>query len=88
MFIARIFISPKPTVNDPEGLTIDGALRQLGFDTVANVRAGKYMELRLDESKEANAAAKVREMCDKLLANPVIEDYRFELEQVDDTTGR
>jgi phosphoribosylformylglycinamidine synthase len=88
MFLARIFISPKPTVNDPEGLTIQGALRQLGFDTIASVRAGKYMEVRLDEGNEAAAAEKVREMCDKLLANPVIEDYRFELERVDDNPGR
>ena len=88
MFLARIFVSPKPTVNDPEGLTIQGALGQLGFDTVVGVRAGKYMELRLDESDKAAANEKVREMCNKLLANPVIEDYRFELERVDDTTGR
>lgn len=82
MFLARVFITLKPTVNDPQGLTILGGLRTLGFDSVRSVRAGKYMELRLDDATEAEAARKVREMCDKLLANPVIETYRFELEQV------
>ena len=82
MFLARVFISLKPTVSDPQGQTIQGGLRQLGFDTVQSVRAGKYMEVRLDEESEGEAAQKIREMCDKLFANPVIEDYRFELEQV------
>ena len=84
MYLVRVFISLKPTVNDPQGLTIHGALRQLGFDTVRSVRAGKYMEVGLDEADEGDAAQRVREMCDKLLANPVIEDYRFELEEVTD----
>ena len=85
MFLARVFISLKPTVNDPQGLTILGGLRQLGFDTVASVRAGKYMEIRLKEDGEAEAARRVEEMCDRLLANPVIEDYRFELEELAST---
>lgn len=82
MYLARVFIQLKPTVNDPQGQTIQGGLRQLGFDSVKSVRAGKYMEIRIDEPGEDDASRKVREMCDKLLANPVIEDYRFELEQV------
>jgi phosphoribosylformylglycinamidine synthase PurS subunit len=82
MYLARVFIQLKPTVNDPQGQTIQGGLRQLGFDSVKSVRAGKYMEIRIDEQGEDDASRKVQEMCDKLLANPVIEDYRFELEQV------
>ena len=82
MFLARVFISLKSTINDPQGQTILGGVHQLGFDTVRSVRAGKYMEVRLDEESEETAAQKVREICDKLLANPVIEDYRFELEQL------
>ena len=84
MFLARVFISFKPTVNDPEGQTIQGALRQLGFDSVLSVRAGKYMEVLLDEKDEAQATNKVDEMCDRLLANPVIEQYRYELERVEE----
>ena len=83
MFLARVFITLKPTVNDPQGQTIQGGLRELGFDSVESVRAGKYMEVRLDEESEAGASRKVEAMCDKLLANPVIEEYRFELERVE-----
>jgi phosphoribosylformylglycinamidine synthase PurS subunit len=84
MFLARVFIRLKPTVNDPQGQTIQGSLRQLGFETVRSVRAGKYMEISLEEESEEDAARKVGDMCDRLLANPVIEDYRFELEEVGD----
>lgn len=55
-------------------------MHQLGFDNVDSVRAGKYMEIRLEESTETVASEKVHEMCEKLLANPIIETYRFELE--------
>ena len=80
MFLARVYVTLKSTVNDPQGLTIRGGLRQLGFDSVASVRAGKFMEIFLEESDEAQARVRVAEMCDKLLANPIIEEYSFELE--------
>ena len=84
MYLARVFITLKPTVNDSQGQTIHGGLRELGFETVRSVRAGKYMEVRLAEDSERSAARAVEAMCDKLLANPVIEDYRYELEWVDE----
>lgn len=80
MFLARVYISLKPSVNDPQGLTIRSGLRQLGFDSVQDVRAGKYMEIRVDESVESEAQERISEMCRQLLANPIIEDYRFDLE--------
>jgi phosphoribosylformylglycinamidine synthase len=82
MFLAKIHIRLKPTVNDPQGLTIRGGLHQLGFGSVTSVRAGKFMEVILKESDEELARANVAEMCDKLLANPIIEEYTFKLEQV------
>ena len=82
MYLAKVYIRLKPTVSDPQGQTIQGGLRQLGFDTVDGVRAGKYMEIHLKESNEDSASQKIEEMCDKLLANPVIEEYSFELEEV------
>ena len=82
MYLARIYITLKPGVNDPQGLTIRGGLHQLGFDTVQEVRAGKYMEIRLDDADRERANARVTEMCDRLLANPVIEQFRFELDEV------
>lgn len=83
MFLARVFISFKPSVNDPEGDTIRGALHDLGFGSVESVRTGKYMELFLRESDENRAVTRIEEICNRLLANPVIEQYRFELELVD-----
>ena len=81
MFLARVYVTLKPTVNDPQGLTIRGALHSLGFADVESVRAGKYMELRLSATSRKKAQAQIKEMCRKLLANPVIEDFRFELEE-------
>jgi phosphoribosylformylglycinamidine synthase len=80
MFLARVYVTLKPTVNDPEGLTIRGALHSLGFAAVESVRSGKYMEIRIDASDAAAAEAQLSEMCRKLFANPVIEDFRFDLE--------
>lgn len=82
MFLARVYVTLKPTVNDPPGLTIRGALHSLGFTSVESVRSGKYMEIRLDAPSREDAEAQVTEMCRKLLANPVIEDFRFEVEQL------
>ena len=82
MYLAKVYISLKPTVNDPQGLTIRGGLHSLGFDSVETVRAGKYIEIRVNESSIQTAQEKINEMCRKLLANPVIETYRFELEEV------
>jgi phosphoribosylformylglycinamidine synthase len=81
MYLARVYVTLKPTVNDPQGLTIQGGLKSLGFTAVDSVRAGKYMEIRLNAANKAEAEASVTEMCKKLLANPVIEDFRFEVSE-------
>ena len=83
MYLAKVYITLKPTVNDPQGLTIKGALHNLGFTSVEDVRAGKYIEIRIEENDMTKADEQVNEMCRKLLANPVIENYRFELEGVE-----
>ena len=83
MFLAKIYITLKAGVNDPQGLTIRGGLHQLGFDMVADVRAGKYMEVMLDQQDRQEASERVAEMCDQLLANPIIEEFRFELEPIE-----
>ncbi len=81
MYLARVYVTLKTTVNDPQGLTIRGALHSLGFADVESVRAGKYLEVRIDAGDRKMAEKQLTEMCRKLLANPVIEDYRFELEE-------
>lgn len=80
-YLARVYVSLKPTVNDPQGLTIADGLRSLGFSEVEGVRAGKYIEIRLDAADAETAKQRVDSMCDRLLANPIIESYRFEVEE-------
>ena len=82
MYLAKIYVTLKPTVNDPQGLTVKGGLHTLGFNDVQSVRISKYVEVRVNESDGSVAEEQVREMCRQLLANPIIEDFRFELEQV------
>ena len=82
MFLARVYVTLKPTVNDPQGKTILGGLKTLGFDLATDVRAGKYLEIRLDSRDRSQVERQVEEMCDKLLANPVIESYRYEVEEL------
>jgi phosphoribosylformylglycinamidine synthase len=77
--LAKVHVTLKPGVNDPQGLAITGGLHSLGFEDVREVRAGRYLELRLDAADRQHAAQQVEEMCQRLLANPVIETYRFEL---------
>lgn len=80
-FLARVYVALKPTVNDPEGLTIANALGSLGFGGVEGVRSGKYFQVRLRAADAKAAAEQVDQMCSRLLANPVIETYEFELEK-------
>ena len=81
MFLAKIKVTLKPTVNDPQGQTVLGALKTLGFSTARKVRVGKYIEVYLDESDRKKAEEQVKAMGDKLLANPVIESFSFDLEE-------
>ena len=76
---ARIFVTLKNGVLDPQGKAIGHALNGLGFASVGDVRQGKLIELQLTETDEAKARADLKEMCEKLLANTVIEKYEIEL---------
>ena len=84
MFIAHVYVTLHPTVNDPQGLAIKGALHSLGFDAVESVRAGKYLQLRLSTDVRQEAEESTEEMCRQLLANPVIEGFQFDLKEVAD----
>lgn len=80
MVKARVYVTLKPGVLDPQGKAIRHALGALGFDGVESVRQGKVIELALAASDRAAAQAEVEAMCQKLLANTVIEDYAIELD--------
>jgi phosphoribosylformylglycinamidine synthase len=76
---ARVFVSLKPSVFDPQGHTIVEALHSLGYGTVADVRQGKYFEVDLNVPNRAEAERLAAEVADRVLANPVIESFRIEL---------
>jgi phosphoribosylformylglycinamidine synthase len=79
---ASVYVTLKPSVQDPQGSTVQRALNQMGYQAVQGVRMGKFTELELDGAlSEADAKKQVNEICDKLLANPNIESYRFNLEK-------
>jgi phosphoribosylformylglycinamidine synthase len=78
--IARVVVVPKPVVNDPQGVTVRQALLALGFPEVADVRVGRYLEVTLGDIAAEQARQRVEEMCRRLLANQVIEDFRFDLD--------
>jgi phosphoribosylformylglycinamidine synthase len=77
---ARVFVTLKPSVFDPQGRTIAEALHSMGYAGVGDVRQGKYFELEVEASSRDAARALVADVADKLLANPVIESYRVEVE--------
>ena len=76
----KIFVSLKNGVLDPQGKAIERSLHTLGYTEVGDVRVGKYLEVEVNAASRTEAEGRVREMCEKLLANTVIEDYRFEIE--------
>ena len=85
--IAHVIVVPKPVVNDPQGTTVRQGLRALGFSEVTDVRVGKYIKVTLDAASADEAHDRVEEMCRKLLANRVIEDFRFDLLPPDGEPG-
>ncbi|MCL6605251.1 MAG: phosphoribosylformylglycinamidine synthase subunit PurS [Paenibacillus sp.] len=80
MLKATVYVTIKKSVLDPQGVAVQGALQSVGFQEVESLRIGKYMEMTLDTDDRAVAEGRLKEMCEKLLANTVIEDYRYELE--------
>ncbi|GFE71967.1 phosphoribosylformylglycinamidine synthase subunit PurS [Chroococcus sp. FPU101] len=83
----QIYVTLRPSVLDPAGTAIASGLKQLGYKGVEQVRIGKYIELTLTASNELDAKQQLEQMCDQLLANPVIENYRFELAPLSLLTG-
>jgi phosphoribosylformylglycinamidine synthase subunit PurS len=76
---AQIYVTLRPSVLDPAGTAVLSGLKHMGYDNVSSVRIGKYVELTLEAEDEDAAKAQLDRVCDELLANPVIENYRFEL---------
>jgi phosphoribosylformylglycinamidine synthase PurS subunit len=81
MYKVKVFVTLRESVLDPQGNAVKGSLHSLSFNQVQDVRIGKYMELTIEKGDQ-NIDEMVKEMCEKLLANVVIEDYRYEVEEV------
>jgi phosphoribosylformylglycinamidine synthase len=75
----KVLVTLKPSLLDAQGRVVQDALHTMGYDEVGQVRIGKYLELELNEGADGDIGARVKEMCDRLLANPVIEDYKYEV---------
>lgn len=86
-FLAKIFVTLRPSVLDPAGVAVQSGLKQLGCENVEQVRIGKYIELTLTAHDEQVARKDLDRMCDQMLANPVIENYRFDVIEVESQTG-
>lgn len=80
---SRIYVTLRPSVLDPAGTAVESGLHQLGYEGVEKVRIGKYIELILQASDQENAKQQLDQMCDQLLANPVIENYCFEVTPIE-----
>ena len=78
--LAKIYITLKKDVLDPQGSVIANSLKSLGYNNIEDVRQGKYIEIKLDSENEESANKQISEMCEKLLANLVIEDYKVEID--------
>ena len=81
-YLAHINVMLRPLVNDPQGLAVRDGLHALGFEGVATVRVGKRIDVTLDAASESAAGDAVKQMCDRLLANAVIEDYEYTVAEV------
>ncbi|MDM5197148.1 MULTISPECIES: phosphoribosylformylglycinamidine synthase subunit PurS [Fictibacillus] len=81
MYKVKVFVTLKESVLDPQGSAVKGSLHRMEYNEVQDVRIGKYLELTIEDSVQ-DLDKSVREMCEKLLSNPVIEDYRYEVEEV------
>lgn len=81
IFDVAISITLKPAVDDPQGSVVENELRELGFTTAADVRVGRYIQMTVHADDEPGARAQVAEMCERLLRNPAIEEYRIGLEE-------
>lgn len=80
MMLAKVYVTLKNGVLDPQGKAVQHSLESIGHKDVQDVRIGKFIEIKLSDMSKTEAEKKVKEMCEKLLANTVIENYRFEIE--------
>jgi phosphoribosylformylglycinamidine synthase subunit PurS len=82
LYKAKVLIKRRPSILDPQGKAVEKGAEHLGLKNIKNTRIGKYIEFELDVKDKATAEKEVKEYCSKLLANPIMEDFDFTLEEV------
>ncbi|MDX2243609.1 MAG: phosphoribosylformylglycinamidine synthase subunit PurS [Leptolyngbyaceae cyanobacterium bins.302] len=81
-YLAQIYVTLRPSVLDPQGTAVQSGLEHMGYGNVEQVRIGKYIEVTLNSENPETAKRQLDQICDQLLANPVIENYRFDLQEL------
>lgn len=81
-YFAQIYVTLRPSVLDPAGTAVQSGLKHMGYENVEQVRIGKYVEVTLEANSQEAAKEQLDRICDQLLANPVIENYRFEIQSL------
>ena len=86
MYLSRIKVTLRKTILDPQGKTVEHSIQSLGYRNIKDTRIGKYIELKIDADTENDAKKITDEICKKLLANPVMEDYEFKVIKLNGTS--
>lgn len=81
-YLAQIYVTLRSSVLDPAGTAVQSGLKHMGYENVTQVRIGKYIEVTLSAANQESARDQLDQICDQLLANPVIENYRFDLQEI------
>lgn len=85
MYNVKVYVTYKESILDPQGEAVRGAVHRMGFDEIDDIRIGKYFEIKVSQTDERSVEAVIETVCDKLLANVVMETYRYEIEEVKET---
>ena len=85
MYNVKVFVTYKESILDPQGEAVRGAVHRMGFDEIEDIRIGKYFEIKVSDTDDRSVEEVIETICDKLLANVVMESYRYEIERVKET---
>lgn len=85
MYNVKVYVTYKESILDPQGEAVRGAVHRMGFDEIEDIRIGKYFEIKVSDTADRSVEEVIETICDKLLANVVMENYRYEIERVKET---
>lgn len=85
MYNVKVYVTYKESILDPQGEAVRGAVHRMGFDEIEDIRIGKYFEIKVSDTADRSVEEVIETICDKFLANVVMESYRYEIERVKET---